>query len=311
MGVESATTWTAGNGSAKGSSRFAGPHCLGAIVTCLLILALVGCSSDGVNPGTDAEVADAAADGTADSAVDARADADPPADAAADAPADAAADVSTDAEVVCNPLREAVSGARTTAGTCERSSQCTSRPNDICPEGGCHTFITTTADLSDLDAAEAAYAAECGDDVVCDCGDAPDVLSCTGGQCGECPSAPGGCDYTCDLGCTCLVDACGCDVPTCADGEDACANLNSAISEAIDDVTSCTTSDDCDSVWPSADSPIAWCCGAFVNRRASTAHLGAMVRAWSAAGCDPGDDCSCAEPPIGAICVDNRCVAPT
>ncbi len=229
-------------------------------------------------------------------------------DMASDAGSDASMDMSTDMEAdagnICDGIVTDIEAQRLAVGACERPSQCGSRYNPTCPDGGCYVHYNVASDLTALEAAETQYASEsCGSGAVCDCAAPPEALSCDSGQCAPCPQT---CSYTCALDCTCSKDACGCDIPVCAPSmaEGNCAEADTRIAQARDDARACTQDSDC----IIDTSPLCPQVGCYFprNRNASRADLDALVGEYTSSGC-PLLLCACAVPPTTAECVNGLC----
>lgn len=207
---------------------------------------------------------------------------------------------------VCGAATAEIEAARAEAAAgCERGSQCASRYNSLCPDGGCFTHFYAGSDLSRLDAALDAYTdGSCGEGAVCSCAPPPEALACVDGSCTTCPSS---CDYTCALDCTCYQDACGCDQPFCADGgTTSCETLRTRMQQARDDIATCTDDADC-TVSASPLCPELGCYLVF-NTRAAKGELNALVSAYTESNC-PSAVCACTPPPESAVCVNGTCEA--
>ncbi|OIP29410.1 MAG: hypothetical protein AUK47_27505 [Deltaproteobacteria bacterium CG2_30_63_29] len=289
---------------------------LGLTILVLALFAVVGCddaevvtqndvvnvdASDGTSSG-DSVVADLIDTDVADTDV-----ADVPADETGDAPQldtnDPAPDL-TDTTDACAQAKSALDSARDAAArTCERGSQCGTRYNSLCPEGGCYTHYVLGSDLSALDAAQSAYAdANCGSGAVCDCAPAPEALACVGGHCETCPTQ---CPYTCNIDCNCYQDSCGCDQPFCDDGSaTSCAELETRMQQAYQDARACVSDNDC----VVTNSPICPELGCYLtfNSHAALGEVSRAVSAYTAAGCHMAE-CMCTPPPEGSTCVDGLC----
>lgn len=250
-------------------------------------------ASDLSTAGDMTTQADASGDGTDDM------------QSSSDAGSDASMDMdSKDGGNVCDSIDTELEAQRLAAGACERPSQCGSRYNPTCPDGGCYVHYNVSSDLTALENAETQYSGEmCGSGAVCDCAAPPEALSCDSGQCAPCPQT---CSYVCNLDCECSKDACGCDMPVCApsQAENNCDEADDRIAQARDDARGCTQDSDC----IIDTSPLCPQVGCFFprNRNASRADLDTLVAEYTGSGC-PLLLCACAIPPTEAECVNGHC----
>jgi len=220
--------------------------------------------------------------------------------------ADTAADTTdaADGTDVCAAAETLVDNAREEAAAgCTRATECGSRYNPLCPDGGCHTHFYLGNDLSTLDAANTSYQDnQCGSGAVCDCLPPPEALACVDGACTECPQT---CDYQCALDCVCYKDACGCDQPFCNDGSQAsCDALEARMVEAAADMATCTTDDDCVIDYSPLCPELG--CHLAVNRHAPRGELQRLVDAYTQNQCSFAV-CSCTPPPSDAVCNNGVC----
>lgn len=174
----------------------------------------------------DTDAADTSADTMADTADDTTADADAT-DTTADTMTDTADDTTADTDATdatadtapippdwipsrCSPIEAELAAALDEAAMCDRSSQCATELNPICPyAGGCYQLYRLGKDRTAVAEVVNRFMAENCGDFVCRCA-APTPSGCYDGRCQTCPEV---CPTACPADCICATDGCGCPCP--------------------------------------------------------------------------------------------------
>ena len=204
----------------------------------------------------------------------------------------------------CSPIEAELAAAREEAAMCDRSSQCATQLNTLCPYGGgCHEFYRLDKDRSLLSSIYDRFVAgNCGD-FVCRCG-APPPTGCIDGSCQACPDV---CPTACPADCLCATDGCGCDIPVCAGSLTDCSGLLDAMRTAITDMQPCNLDSDCTAELAPACAELG--CFYAHNNAAVTTHLAALDASYNSLGCTALSTTACrCGPTPAAVCRANRCV---
>lgn len=247
-------------------------------------------------PDTTEDVADTTVeDAAADTAV---------ADTSADATADATAIPEDWVPSRCSPIEAELAAAREEAAVCDRSSQCATQLNTLCPYGGgCHEFYRLGKDRSLLTSIYDRFVSENCGDFVCRCGPPPPT-GCIDGSCQVCPEF---CPTACAADCACATDGCGCPIPVCAGSITDCGGLLDAMRTAIADMQPCEFDTDCTAELAPACAELGCFYAHHIN--AQTSHLAALDASYNSLGCSDLSTTACrCGPTPAAVCRANRCV---
>ena len=260
----------------------------------------------------DTTLEDTAADTAADTTLEDTA-ADTVADTAADTTVeDTTADTAADTTPIpedwipsrCSPIEADLAAAREEMALCDRSSQCATQLNPLCPYGGgCYEFFRLDKDRSLLTSVYDRFVAgDCGD-FVCRCA-SPPPSGCIDGSCQACPDV---CTTACPADCLCATDGCGCDIPVCAGSLTDCGGLLDAMRTAIADMQPCNADSDCAAELAPACAELG--CYYAHNTMAQTSHLASLTASYDSLSCSSLSTSACrCGPAPAAVCRTNRCV---
>ena len=247
----------------------------------------------------DTTLEDTAADTVADTAADTTVE---------DTTADTAADTTPIPEdwipSRCSPIEADLAAAREEMALCDRSSQCATQLNPLCPYGGgCYEFFRLDKDRALLTSVYDRFVAgDCGD-FVCRCA-SPPPSGCIDGSCQACPDV---CTTACPADCLCATDGCGCDIPVCAGSLTDCGGLLDAMRTAIADMQPCNADSDCAAELAPACAELG--CYYAHNTMAQTSHLASLTASYDSLSCSSLSTSACrCGPAPAAVCRANRCV---
>lgn len=254
----------------------------------------------------DTAVEDTAADTIADT------DTDTNADTIADTLVDDTTDTTADTTPIpedwipsrCSPIEAELAAAREEMAMCDRSSQCATQLNPLCPYGGgCYEFFRLDKDRSLITSVYDRFVAGSCGDFVCRCA-SPPSSGCIDGSCRACPDI---CPTVCPADCLCATDGCGCAIPVCAGSLTDCGGLLDAMRTAIADMQPCNLDSDCAAELAPACAELG--CYYAHNTSAQTSHLAALTTSYDSLSCSSLSTSACrCGPPPAAVCRANRCI---